>query len=663
MSKQSSLSDKLAAFSKKVPEFTVKSVTPPETSADFLTLFESNSAAMTASSNVWTIDVFPSQVTVLAYIMSLASTYSGLLDYKHTPKLSTATITAYMLSLYQGFFLLHDMYVRPSTSSHAQLWLDSSARKEFADFLLSLPVPSGLEIIFSQLFPTTTDRTRNVFFIPSAAGFSYRHFYGRFFPVSIFTHLHDIAASLPSNSPPATVFNEILKQQIFKVTSTTTFTSHLADYFGYDITTANATFLNAKFHQLFTSVFNPVLFRDYQRRSQMSTIDLAVPTFTTSDPNAYDMLFSYTAPNIKELKIVLQSVATAMFDKVPSTQNLGKLISDASGNNILSHGYSDFAVPTWIHNATVTTAELTRPKPASFYHRAQEMTFLAPGTLPTANTDATWYTLNNGAPNTTVSPIWPLSLVMRNPSTTAHVPALSSFLTIDEDNQTQFGYPRVLVLDISGSSTIDAHLATLSGKIIESLELDGTTIEHPNVFKSLGMQNCIFSDSLIPYNRTVWSTRFKKYDTATSTDRLPRPLARSKPVSTTSLPAASFLTDRTKVVIPNVQHKIRDTAVPAELPGFTYLADVNWLSAIQSFIGFRTATSSTSTADTIPGMLGHLFVWSPYSYTSYEDDQNEYNRTSHANDRRYFLTNLRSLFGTDYNLTMVDHPLDAMPAL
>lgn len=121
--------------------------------------------------------------------------------------------------------------------------------------------------------------------------------------------------------------------------------------------------------------------------------------------------------------------------------------------------------------------------------------------------------------------------------------------------------PTVLVLDTDGTSIATAHLATLTGKIIESFELDGSTIEMPNAMKSLGMQNCMFADSAIAYKYV----RPGSYFLPRAENTLP-PLARVAPNSRPRLPVASLLHDRTQIMLPRFEQMIHERGPFATLP-------------------------------------------------------------------------------------------------
>jgi hypothetical protein len=263
---------------------------------------------------------------------------------------------------------------------------------------------------------------------------------------------------------------------------------------------------------------------------------------------------------------------------------------------------------------------------------------------------------------------WPFSLL----SNTSHANTARPFPSLTNDvllfDENSHVTPRTLLLDIDNDLKSASPLPLLAGKIIYSFELDGTTIEHPNADKALGMQNVLFADSAIPFERTIFSTKFHP---RTAGSVLP-PLKRAVANATRSLPAASLLHDRTKVYLPSVpagpwspthwRTPIVDPATPTHLPGFTKRDNVDWIRYAQSFIGFRTTkpTDADHAASDVPGMdNGRLHVWSPYTYITYEDSDDV--TVNYSATHRYWITNLRSFFGTDYNLVEMKHPFEALP--
>jgi hypothetical protein len=676
MSSKNTLAARLATIKSKTADLIVTAVKVPDSTADVLALFESNSSARADSANEWTIDVFPNMIPIMTFVLLTALQHASLTDHRNHAKSSVATIALYHTALVYGFFLLNDMYVRPSPSAHARSWLQSSPRNLFATFLLSLPVPDVLVPILAQFYASETERSRNVFVVPSAAGFSHSYHFGRFIPLTAFAAIHDCTATMPGNSPRLDVLKDLFNRDLYTLDQTNPFyqfSCSIADIIGVTMDqTDNNTFnyVNSKFYQIFTAVFNPVLFRDFQRRSTLATLSLKAPVFDTTDPNAYDILFGYSSANLRELRVVLQAVSSVLTGHVQMGKNLGHVISEASGAEIFRHGYSTFALPTWSSNLNLTSAQIdamTRYIHISEEDRATDISFLtAPTTRPTAGNPAAAVTIidESGNPanlptNRKIRNIPPFSRTHDDSNTRPPWPSTArDFVLFKDDTHTT---PRVLVLDILGDKTISAHLATLTGKIIESFELDGTTIEIPNIDKPLGLQNCLFADSAIPYRYVIPALRFHPRPAGSI---LP-PLKRAPPNPQPRLPASSLLRNRLAVANPIFSSTTIDSLpLSVDFPGTTTLQNVDWIRYAQSFIGFRTCsgTSNALTEDAIPGMEpGRLYVFSPYTYTPYEDDDEPIPDLSGS--RSYFLTNLRTLFGTDYNLIEVKHPYEAMPVV
>lgn len=107
------------------------------------------------------------------------------------------------------------IYVRPAPSAHARVWAETSWKNDFANFLLSLPLPEFLAPILSQFHSFQTERTKNVFFVPSAAGFDHDQFFGRVFPLNMFAAIHDCTATLPGNSTRNQVLQDLYSRVLY----------------------------------------------------------------------------------------------------------------------------------------------------------------------------------------------------------------------------------------------------------------------------------------------------------------------------------------------------------------------------------------------------------------------------------------------------------------
>nr|QXV86350.1 coat protein [Partitiviridae sp.] len=668
------LASRLSTIKSKAVTITVNEVKTPDCSTDVLSLYRANSSARMDNSNEWIIDVFPNFTPIIMYTMLMSTHHANTVNHREHSKSSVATICMYYMTVVYGFFLLNDLYVRPTPSAHARSWAEISWKREFTDYLLSLPVPEFLIPILSQFHSFQTEKSPNVFFVPSAAGFDHDQFFGRVFPLNMFAAIHDCAATLPGNSTRIEVLRDLYTRVLYTITAPG-YSCLIPDLVGVTInqgTTTTANYINSRLYQVFTSMFNPVLFRDQQRRSTLAALSFNAPTYPTNQVNAYDLLFSATAANLRELKVILQAVTAVLSDAVPFKTSLSKFISDATASSILKHGYSTYALPTWSHTEIATKEAtflaITHHTLITEEARAQDFCFLA---LPDAAiphrreiTDVTYGT--TAAPETAVALPANHTLYRRFPWCLRHNTEQDATWPSHEGNDL-VGFseetdvvPSVLVLDTDGASTMTAHLATIAGKIIESFELDGSTVEMPNALKSLGMQNCMFADSAIAY-KYVRPGSYYRPRTAGSV--LP-PLNRVAPNSRPRLPAASLLHDRTLIMLPRFNPTINERADHTTLPGMTQKSPAGTIRYNQSFLGFRTVDRSSNAVelDAVPAMVeNQLMVWSPYTYTPFESENHPF--PDFADSRHYYLTNLRTFFGTDYNLVQVKHPYEAFPVV
>lgn len=669
-----SLTNRLNALKTKTTEITFNEVKAPVPSADILELFRANTGARSDSCNDWTIDVFPNMTPIMMYTMLMSIRHASATEQREHAKASVATICMHHMTIIYGFFLLNDLFVRPAPSAHARSWAEVSWKNEFVNYLMNVPVPEFLTTILSQFHAFETDRTKNVFFIPSAAGYDHDQFFGRVYPLNMFAAIHDCTATLPGNSSKIDVLKDLYSKVLYSI-HIPGFSCCIPDLIGVTISqTSNTTanHLNSKLFQVFNSLINPVLFRDFQRRSTLAALSFKSPTYQTDDINAYDLLFSATPANLRELKVVMQALSAVLKDTVPCKFTLGRFISENSSSAIIKHGYSTFALPTWSHSENGTKSALfaavTTHTLVSEEERAEDFCFLQrpANAIPHTNELVDLIYVANADKTTPVNLPANHSIVRNFPLCLRHdANQNNGFPRVDNEDLTKFTdevhtYPSVLVLDTDGDLTVTAHLPLLAGKIIESFELDGATIEMPNALKSLGMQNCMFADSAIPYKYVRPGSYYRPRPAGTV---LP-PLNRAPPNSKPRLPASTLLHDRLKIMLPRFNVSIFENGVTNTLPGMTQITPVNVLRYIQSFMGFRTvdASSNATNLDAVNQMPeNQLMVWSPYTYTPYESDN--YPIPDLGASRHYYLTNLRTIFGTDYNLVQAKHPYEALPVV
>nr|AOX47600.1 coat protein [Ceratobasidium partitivirus CP-a1] len=670
MSTAKSVAVRAAALKSKAVTVEASVSKVPDPSINFLDTFMANSSARTDHSNEFTIDVFPDSIPTTCYIMSLMSKYMDDIDQKKHGKASLPTMVFYSMSLYYGFFLLNDMYVRPTHSEYADPWHKNEHMKSFADFLGSLPVPEGLMTIFEELFAAEHERRKNVHFVPSMAGYSYHHYHGKFIPPMMFINAHntmcDVAATTKGD-----IMLDFLKRPIYSITTmksnqTYAYTAQALDFLGGTTDgTTGAKFANTKWFQYFETIFNPVIFRSYQRRDYLAEIPLSPPKFAhPRKVNPYHLIYAPTKQNLVEQKTVLQALAGIMKGSVPFSKTLVDIISSGSGIAIIRHGYSEMSLPLITHDLSnlSSVTKYTKQSKIDAEDFANAIKFLVIPTKPTTKTAPTMPRVekDDGTPVTTgykISRLFssPYFRVDDAPSTD-ELPADSDFVTFKE---TEHLYPKVYVMDILGTTTVDAYKATLTGKVIESFDIDGSTVGQPNIRTALGQENSLFFDSAIPFNMVYRRTHF--VETALFTHEAVA-LRRTKADRQSRHPASSILVDRTKVIIPKFNQQTNDSHGPGNpFVGLTQAAHVSWYQFALRFIGFKSPDATSNPYPEIPGRNNRrLIAWSPYVFVAAQDEDS-FEEPDAALTRRFFIMNLRTIVGSTIPLVEVKNAIECLP--
>jgi hypothetical protein len=696
MSEIKKLQRNTEALAQCQPIYKIKEKEEPKVVANRLDLFKSNTSVRKPTANERTFDMFPNLIPMTTEIMLTSLEYATTLGAEMTghSKISTATICFYQMFVLFGFFLVNDCYVRPSPSNAAKTWLQSSSRTRLLNFIKRLPVPSWMLPIFQQWAATCSNDNGNVFIVPSAASVSLETHYGKFFPSNFFTLLHDLSATLPGNSDPTVVFSKLF----YTVLSTVHITGHTnvrkyavcaVDLLGFtsDAVRNEHQYINSRLYQAFDSVFNPVLFRDQQRRKTFAKVSIMPTEFDSpTDFNIYDFLLCFNEQNDSELYVILETVATALDSPANFTKTLGQSIASRSGIYIFDHAYTDFLLPTWTTTTSNYADKIKGPSDLKKFQltlvsnkaRSQTLTFLS-GTPPTSTSKTQMQLFSNIAAHTANTPptadefkylddakVKTMKLISGSPeppvyfgpttSSSSISTELPDYISFDDRQHVQ---PEYQILDISGDAEETAWLIGLSGKIIESFELDGSTVAHPDPRNNTAEQNHQQGESLIPVKYTMSAFRFHPRDPATA---LLAPRARADNVSNDRVIASTHLIDRTTIFLPVSTLTIRDAAPPTGFPGISHFFNVNVISRFQYFLGFKAddRLNHADSDDEIPHMpTKRLYVFSPYMYTGYEDHRS--NQFDPTKIRTYWVTNLRTHFGSDKPLIDATHPYKAHP--
>jgi hypothetical protein len=687
---KTSIASRAAKLADRSMKTEYKAVDSPVNSVDFVQSFKSATSATIKTANVFTVDVFPNMIPILMYIHFHCNQTISRLDDRSHAKVTLPTYVMYCLSIVYGHILTNDMYVRPSPSNFAEDYLAIPEKKRLLDLILNLPVPTFLEPLLAHLTAATPPHSNNIVFCPSAAGVTIHTHFGRMFPINIYSLIHDFTAELNSRMTPATVNACLHSRTVFTITATPgqpAFAATIANHIGSiqsataDITHAvpanrNYTSYQSVLRQSFDSTFNPVLSRDYTRRQALAPLNITSPVFNHPFPNPYDILFAYSPSNFNELRIVFTSIAHALDGAVPIKSDLAQIISANSGMDIFTHGYSSMALPTWhaihlaentrnadIHtiNQAPTETRLPPDETAAVLHFLETPEFDAAAVnvviaRPTAACDT------NAAHAVTITPgTAGLDLVEREPfdddtGPYPNVPRQNEFIQFSEQRDTA---PLLTILEPIESNTETAWKASAFGMIIESFEIDGTAIPIPNAEAPLALENARFAESAIPYLYAISALDFdgqqRHYVLRRTTERR------------NAFRFMTHLVDYARVALCRLARRVIPPLLNNMLPGFTYVNNVTWPNAMLQFICARTESPAhQGQPDAQPPNTAprRIYAWSPYTYVPVPGDfNNPLSRLGHQTvpTTGYFLTNLRTIFGTDPQLIEAQHYFNSMP--
>nr|QJW70314.1 coat protein [Erysiphe necator associated partitivirus 6] len=236
-------------------------------------------------------------------------------------------------------------------------------------------------------------------------------------------------------------------------------------------------------------------------------------------------------------------------------------------------------------------------------------------------------------------------------------PSPSDFIEYEEELNL---YPHLLYFNPYEESSTDAWLSSVSGLTIESHDLAASIVPHPEDISHLGAQNSLFLQSAIAYHDIIPGSRFTVDNHHTVYAR------KREELRADSQPAASLLRLHTAVTIHTVTKTFVHTGYSMINQGLTLLQHVTMPEYFRNFYGLFIHDNSNHAHDeqySPAATESHKsLVFSPYSYISRSYDPDWTNSSMIENEKKiYFLTNFRTVFGTDVTLQEIMHPFDAMP--
>jgi hypothetical protein len=582
------------------------------------------------------IDVQPDFRPIFMCLMFYATTWYPSFEHRAHAKLSPATFVFYLGSIIYAHFLICDIYLRPSMSRHANEFIREPTRRDYLQTLLALPVPDFMVKFLHALMPCSDPRRPLIDFVPSLAAYSTHHDIFRMPPLWIFARAHTYAASVKQNEDPNTLLDNFIK---IAVTTNTWRTFKIGQWFGAGITDANdSVYPDTKFWQSFVGMFNPAVFRSLAQKNIYSRIPLTPLDIESSDFNPYIFFLNCDDEHISEMSTLLESVSQAVSPDLKFSGVLGNQYDTISGLDLLRHGYSTVALPTWWMNDQLGMKSSGIAKTESLSARAKRLKFLQTH-LFSKKTD-----LKYPDDAKTIEPL--LYLVSKSTKKEEHWPSKYDYVTFDPKYN---AYPRVRILDPYDYNPATFHLPIMTGMVIESFEISGFTVPNPSFLNTLDEENSQILQSAVPLSHV---RRLMTYDPATD------PIEVIKRQENESQGQAVQLTlyrvDQN--MLPDFDQQVGDTQPSSGLYGFDRILNVDLFRRAFNKLGWLTKTLDNKDSDeTEPNLPSGMIVgWSPYRYLTTS-------KSSHRSHGTYMLFSLRTVYGTNVTLSEVRNFQDTIP--
>jgi hypothetical protein len=557
----------------------------------------------------------------------VAQVYKDI-EQKDHALISPASLVAYCLTIVYGHFLVCDYYIRSTKSRHAREFAQDPSRRDFLKLILSLPVPTFLVKFLDILTPSADPRRPLLETIPSFAGFSHHHDFGRTFPVAIFMLAHHRAATTRANDDPEALFARFLHLQI-----STTVITRIGHYFGalYPAT-GQATTYDSRLLSATQAMFNPAVQRALGQRFVYAPVYYNTIELPDSDYNPYIFLLNAHEDNIDTMSNFLESIARIVHTDIATSAQLGSRYESLSGIDILSHAYTLYSLPTW-HTATIASTVPTSLNIVPAKTRAEELKFLVPRTY-TKGAD-----LKYPADATTIDKIFYL---VKNNKKDEHFPADFDFITFLVNTHV---HPNFRVFDPYDYNTSTLNKSVISGLVIESLNIDGFSVPMPDLDTTLEEDNSQFLQGALPLRIIKRATRATTGSVWIAEKRTFTPAANQK--------IGVSLIDISENRLPNFDLQIGN-ALPTTLAPFDIREHTSWIEFMFTKFGFSSRGPADAKSDPPQIPDGYIIGWSAYRFVSAA-------RVASRSDGIYMLFNERTNYGTNITLSEISHPFRLLP--
>jgi hypothetical protein len=545
-------------------------------------------------------------------------------DQKKHRLITPSTMISYCLYIVYAFLLVSDFHGLPVASFNSKEFMTTTDRIEYMETLLNCFVPPFLLDILHGLADSRDPRRPDLQYFATLAASIFAYDFGRLIPAQIFQISHNLAVTLPANTPANTALAQLFATRLFNTQGGTNNIA-VGNYFSAGIPVANQNVFMSFMLQKIIDIVSPITNRSLQQRSFLARIPFTAQTINTANTNPYIIFLNADVTNIFNQQKFMQQMSAIMKAEFDAKFQLGATFDDLGGIQITTHGYSPMALPTWHHQTVPDAANIDLNAESTATEYATNIDFLTPAayaatgalTQPAAaNLMAFLYLTIAGAHNTANSPDIPVTF-----SEHEHI------------------YPSVRFLSPYVDSISSLAYTMMTGLIIESYEIDGSSVPMPNYRNGLHEDNAQYAQSALPLSLTVPAIHIGNTTPI-------RPIQRTH-TRDIEQKVSIDLYDMAHNRLPQFDADTGD-AVPAALPGFTLTQHVSYFARAFSKISFRIGTNPA---------VSRIPVWSPYRFINNERS------TRPLEAQIYILTNLRNLFGTHIPLVESKHPARRLLAI
>nr|AOX47605.1 coat protein [Ceratobasidium partitivirus CP-f] len=662
----------------KVPKDSVRTITVPDTitvpsitsHADFAKAFNSDANVHNADAERRILHVQGDQRPVAMYMLHFAVSIYAALDVKKHPTITPMSLFAYMMTIYHAFHLANDKFFSGTQSRHANHFNADDTRRDYFSSLLRAVLPPQLESFLRLNLSSNDPRRPEIRYVPTYAGFSFEHDFGRFIPPSFALTAHNVLSTTQANSNPNYVFNHWLRQSL--ATDGTNHILSAGNLIGYYRGTTTNDVPETWFYAAVSDVMTPIVARTIAQRyvfapvpftsqdfSDVSNLSIGTDgsvntTYDVTDINPYILGLLADDVNCPNMMKFIETMSENLEAAHIASQSLGSLIQEDSNIHILGHCYTGPALPT--HSVTqFPSPPKLRTKPEEKIvdtltpkEYANHVKFLSKRVFKPNTIDAT-----------TVFPHVPTGWKLADDTGATQkrlpfgafrklqfysVPSTVSSAGEDPDKFIEFNSrvhytPDLRILLPFDANPSEGYIPQITGRIIESAEIDGFTIRTADSRMNLSDENSQFLSTAVSLDKihkmtTLAVSLHERY--------LPEPNEEAVRVALYNASEARFGRALTDADLNGSD--IND--VPLGHKDVPYVRFVDLCSNTAAAPINPTKKSSSGSSLPIPDQ--YLYIWSPYRFVNTT-------KSSAAHRNVYMLADLRPFYGLSTPLMSSDH--------